>query len=165
MKKYKIKKVGINKILTPIVVLLLLLFIQMLLNFDGLCHLCNMSSYEKQTAVISRTTTDKFLLVIPMVEIQYSYGGQAYSEEKYFVVPPLFGRTDETGAPVPVYVNTLAPGHTLFRLNFFLCPANILILLLEAVCVCMLIFRIRRNVKVRRLRKAKKKGGDDREDE
>ncbi len=163
--RYKIKKVGINKILTPFAVLLLLLFIHMLLNYDGFCYLCNRSSYEKQTATVSKATTDKFLLVIPMVELQYSSGGQTYTEKKYFVIPPLYGMSDEPGAQLPVYVNSLAPGYSLFRMNFFLCPINIVILLLEATCVCMLIFRIRKKIKNRKLKKKMKKGGDDREDE
>lgn len=136
------KKVGINRIMTPIAVLLFFLFLHMVLNYDSLTYSMNRSSYEKVMAVVEKPTTDKFLLLIPMVTIRYSYGGQQYTENRYFVTQKLFFLSDEAGTELTVYVNKEAPNHTLFKTHFFGNLLNWLLLLLEGVCVYMLVKRI-----------------------
>lgn len=147
------KKVGVNRIMTPIVVLLFFLFLHMIMNYDSLTYVMNRGSYEKVMAVVEKPTTDKFLLLIPMVTIQYSYDGQQYTEDRYFVTQKLFFLSDEAGTELPVYVNIKAPNHTLFKTHFFGNLVNWLLLLMEGVCGYMLVKRIQR---MRLLRQDKK---------
>lgn len=148
------KKVGVNRIMTPLAVLLFFLFLHIVVNYDSLTYSMNRGSYEKITAVVEKPTTDKFLLLIPMVTIQYSYGGEQYTEDCYFVTQKLFFLSDGPGTELTVYVNKQAPNHTLFKTHFFGSLVNWLLLLMEGVCVYMLVKRIQR---IRLLRQDKKK--------
>ena len=137
------KKVGINRIMTPIVALLFFLLVHMFLNYGSFAYCMNWGSYEEVTAVVEKPTTDKFLLLIPMVTIQYSYDGQGYTEDEYFVTQKLFFLSDDPGTDLTVYVNKEAPNHTIFKTQFFGNPLNWILLLLEIICIYRLVKRIR----------------------
>ena len=137
------KKVGINRIMTPIVALLFFLLIHMFFNYGSFVYSMNRGSYEEVTAVVEKPTTDKFLLLIPMVTIQSSYEGQVFTEDEYFVTQKFFFLSDTPGTELTIYVNKGAPGHTIFKTHFFGNPLNWLILLLEGICIYRLVKRIR----------------------
>lgn len=148
------KKVGVNRIMTPIVVLLFFLLLHLIMNYDSFTYCLNRDCYEKVTAVVEKPTTDKFLLLIPMVTIQYSYNGEQYTEDRYFVTQKFFFLSDKAGTELCVYVNRNAPNHTLFKTHFFGNVINWLLLLMEGVCIYMLVKRIQ---KMRLIRNDKKK--------
>lgn len=143
-KQIKQKKGWLNRILSPIVVFLFLLLLLILMNFDTICRVSNKAVYEKTEAEVVQRTTDKILMLIPMVDIRYQYEGKEYEETKYFVLQPLFGLSAEKGNTLTIYVNKNAPNHSLFKVNFFTNIINILLLILEIVCVYNIQKRIRK---------------------
>lgn len=140
----KTNRQGIRKppaLLPRIVILLFLLMVLLFMNLDSISHILNYGSYEKVTAKVVKPTTDDFLLLIPMAEIQYSYKGVTYTEEKLFVLQPLFGISREPGEELTIYVNTYAPGYCLIKVNFFHNLVNWLLLALIAICITQMIRR------------------------
>lgn len=136
---------GIRKapaLLPRIVILLFLLMVLLFLNIDSVSHMLNFGSYEKTTATVVKPATDDFLLLIPMVEIEYSYKGVKYTEEKYFVFQPLFGLSRDPGEELTIYVNTYAPNYCLIKVNFFRNIVNWILLALLAICIANIIRRI-----------------------
>lgn len=131
-------------ILPRIVILLFLLMMLLFMNLDSVSHLLNYGSYEKVTAKVVRPSTDDFLLLIPMAEIQYSYKDVTYTEEQLFILQPLFGLSREPGDTLSIYVNTYAPNHCLIKVNFFRNPVNWLLLALIALCITDMIRRIKK---------------------
>lgn len=137
---------GIRKppaLLPRIVILLFLLMVLLFVNLDSISHVLNFGSYEKVTAKVVKPTTDDFLLLIPMAEIEYSYKGTTYTEEKLFVLQPLFGLSREPGEELTIYVNTYAPNYCLIKVNFFHNLVNWLLLALIAICITHMVLRIR----------------------
>lgn len=130
-------------LLPRMVILLFLLMVLLFLNIDSVSHVLNSGSYETTTARVVKPATDDFLLLIPMVEIQYSYKGIEYTEEKYFVFQPLFGLSREPGDELTIYVNTYAPNYCLIKVNFFRNIVNWILLVLIAICITNMIRRIR----------------------
>ena len=143
-------------LLPRIVIQLFLLMVLLFLNIDSVSHTLNLGSYEKTTAKVVKPATDDFLLLIPMVEIQYSYKGVEYTEEKYFVFQPLFGLSREPGEELTIYVNTYAPNYCLIKVNFFRNIVNWILLVLIAICITNIIRRIQIIRKDRKRRKEKK---------
>ncbi len=141
--KRKKKNKGVNRILRLVAVFLFLLLTHILINFEGICHLSNWSSYDTVTATVTKKTTDLYLLLVPVVEVQYTYGDKEYTERKFFVVQKSFGLSDTEGSQLEMYVNKKAPNHVMFKTNFFVNPINYLILALEAVCAILTWHRLR----------------------
>ncbi len=131
-------------ILPRIVILLFLIMILLFVNIDSFSHLLNFGSYEKATATVVKPETDEFLLLIPMVQIRYQYQDIEYTEDKYFVLEPLFGLSREPGQELPIYINTYAPNYCLFRTNFFHNIVNWILLALIIIGVFNMIQRIRK---------------------
>lgn len=142
-------------ILSRIVILLFLMMLLLFVNINSITHFFNRSSYEAVTATVIRPTTDDFLLLIPKVELSYQYKGQQYTDTKYFVLAPLFGLSSEEGEHLTIYVNTFAPNHSLFQVNFFRNILNWIFLLLMIACIINLVHRIRKYF----FNKAKRNGG------
>lgn len=71
------------------------------------------------TATVTKKTTDLYLLLVPVVEVQYTYGDKEYTERKFFVVQKSFGLSDTEGSQLEMYVNKKAPNHVMFKTNFF----------------------------------------------
>lgn len=159
MKEKKRKKIRVNKILRPISVWLLVLLLQIVLNFDSTCYLFNHSSYEQITAVVVKEKTDPYLLLIPMVELEYNYNGQTYSQDKFFVIQPSFGLSSEEGTELSVYVNTLAPGYVIFHTNFFRNLLNWLLMIISVCCILRIYRLIREKIRNRKIN-GKKKAAD-----
>jgi hypothetical protein len=162
MKEKKRKKIRVNKILRPISVWLFILLLQIVLNFDSTCYLFNHSNYEQITAVVAEEKTDPYLLLIPMVKLEYNYNGQTYSQDKFFVLQPFFGLSSEKGTELPVYVNKLAPGYTIFKTGFFRNWINWLLMVISVCCLFRIGKLIRekiRNWKRRRRNKKEEKEG------
>ena len=88
--KRKKKNKGVNRILRLVAVFLFLLLTHILINFEGICHLSNWNSYDTVTATVTKKTTDLYLLLVPVVEVQYTYGDKEYTERKFFVVQKKF---------------------------------------------------------------------------
>lgn len=152
----KANRQGIRKppaILPRIVILLFLLMVLLFINLDSISYMLNYGSYEKVTAKVVKPTTDNFLLLIPMAEIQYSYKGVTYTEEKSFVLQPLFGLSKEPGEELTIYVNTYAPNYCLIKVNFFHNLVNWLLLALIAICIANMVQRIRKKQTHTRRRK------------
>ncbi|MDY2922316.1 MAG: hypothetical protein SOT18_05700 [Eubacterium sp.] len=135
--KRKKKNKGVNRILRLVAVFMFLLLAHILINFNGLCHLSNWSSYDTVTASVTKKTTDLYLLLVPVVEVQYTYGEKEYTERKFFVIQKSFGLSDTEGSKLEIYVNKKAPNHVMFKTNFFVNPVNYLILVLEVVCAIL----------------------------
>lgn len=131
-------------ILPRIVILLFLIMILLFVNIDSFSHLLNFGSYEKATATVVKPETDEFLLLIPMVQIRYQYQGAEYTEDKFFVLEPLFGLSRESGQELPIYINTYAPNHCLFRMNFFHNIVNWILLALIVIGIFNMIRRIQK---------------------
>lgn len=144
MKEKKRKVIRVNKILRPFSVWLLIFFLLLLLNFDSTCYLFNHAHYEKTTAVVLEKKTDPYLLLVPMVELQYKYNGEVYTVDKFFVLQPFFGLSGENGAELSVYVNTLAPGYVIFDTFFFRNWLN-WILLVVSICCILRIYKLTRD--------------------
>lgn len=153
----KEKKIRINKILRPFSVLLLILFLQIILNFDSTCHNFNRDSYVETYAQITEVKTDPYLLIIPMVTLTYDYQGTAYSTDKFFVIQPSFGIPKYEGSQIPVYVNTKAPGHALFKTNFFANMWNWALMVISCCCIYRIIWLIRKRIKNKKKEKRAKK--------
>ena len=140
----KRRKIKSPAVLSRIVILLFLIMLMTFLNISSVTHFLNRTSYDTVTAHVIQPTTDDFLMLIPRVEITYQYQGQTYTEKKYFVLEPLFGLSSEKGTELLLYVNIYAPGHSIFKVNFFRNIVNWILLILEATCIYNLVFRIRR---------------------
>jgi len=153
------KKHYIAKILTFIVITLFIILLQVLMNLDSITFLCNMSSYDVIDVKVKSPSTDEFIMMIPKVDIEYTYNGESYEESKYFVLQPLFGMKANVGEILPAYVNINAPKYTLFKVNFFTNWLNYILLLFDVVCVCRIITYIKRQDAMRKELKEKKKGG------
>lgn len=162
LKERKRKAIRLNKILRPIGVLLLILFLQLVLNFDSICYTLNHSEYEETTAVVTKEKTDPYLLLVPMVTLQYKYGGKTYSVDKFFVLQPFFGLSGKEGTSLTIYVNKLAPGYAIFDTSFF---RNIINWILGIIGFCCLL-RISRLIreKIRNYKKKKAGGLDEKMD-
>lgn len=159
MKEKKLTKIRVNKILRPISVWLLVLLLQIIINFDSTCYLFNHSSYERITAVVTEAKTDPYLLLIPMVELEYEYNGQTYSVDKFFVVQPSFGLSREKGTEMSVYVNKLAPGYVIFDTNFFRNLLNWILIFVSVCCILRIYHLIREKIKNRKNKKRDEKEG------
>lgn len=153
MKEKKRKVIRVNKILRPVSVWLLILLLQIVLNFDSACYLFNHSSYEKTTAVVLEEKTDLYLLIIPMVELQYKYNGTVYTADKFFVLQPFFGLSSEKGSELTVYVNTLAPEYVIFDTFFFKNWLNWVLMVISICCILRIYKLIHDKIKNRKLRK------------
>lgn len=140
--KTKRRKPKTPAILSRIVILLFLVMLMLFVNINSISHFLNRSSYETVTATVIQPTTDDFLLLIPRVELSYQYQGQQYTETNYFFFEPLFGLSSEEGTELSLYVNSYAPNHSLFKVNFFHNILNWILLLLEAACIVNLVRRI-----------------------
>lgn len=164
-KARKLKKVRINKVLRPVSVFLLILFLQLVLNFDSTCYLFNHSSYQEVTARISEKKTDPYLMLIPMVSLTYDYNGQSYTTDKFFVLQPSFGISTQKDDAVTVYVNTKAPGYAIFKTNFFRNPWNWVLMVISVCCLWRIVqlirLMIRRRKKIRAEKVRRKKEEND----
>lgn len=149
----KQKKVRVNKILRPVSVWLLILFLQLIVNFDSICYMFNHSSYEEITAVVAEEKTDPYLLLVPMVNLQYQYYGQSYNADKFFVLQPFFGLSSEPGTVLSVYVNKLAPEYVIFHTNFFRNIVNWILVIINICCILRIYHLIRDKIKGRSVRK------------
>ncbi len=166
--KQKKRKLKSPAVLPRIVILLFLLMLLLAINIDSVSYRLTSSSYEEVTATVVRKAKDDFLLLIPMVEITYTYEGTEYVEEKYFVIQPFFGLSREEGAHCQIYVNTYAPNYCLFKVHFFKNILNWILLILMVVCIYNLAWRIKRwrlerqdrKMDKEKRKKKQKKGGD-----
>lgn len=147
----------ISKIMTPIVMILFIVVVLFLINFQSFCHFLNRSSYECATATLVQNTSDPLTMLVPMVKIQYDYQGTTYEDKKYYVLAPLFGLTKEEGSEIEIYVNKAAPGHSIFKENFFYNKVNWLLLLFGGVFVSLLVRRIRQGIRNRKKRRLRRK--------
>lgn len=136
-------------ILPRIVILLFLIMILLFVNIDSFSHLLNYNCYERATATVVKPETDVFLLLIPMVQIQYQYDGKEYTEDKFFVLQPLFGLSREPGQQLDIYVNTNAPNYCLFQVNFFRNIVNWILLALIGICIYNMVRRIQKKREVK----------------
>jgi hypothetical protein len=157
MKEKKRRKIRVNKILRPISVWLFILLLQIVLNFDSTCYLFNHSNYEQITAVVTEEKTDPYLLLVPMVELEYNYNGQAYSLDKFFVLQPFFGLSSEEGTELSVYVNKLAPGYAIFKTFFFRNWINWLLMVISICCILRICQLIREKIRNRKSKKQEKR--------
>lgn len=153
MKEKKRKVIRVNKILRPFSVWLLVLLLLLVMNFDSACYLFNQSRYEKTTAVVLEEKTDLYLLIIPMVELQYKYNGTVYTADKFFVLQPFFGLSGEKGSELSVYVNTLAPGYVIFDTFFFKNWLNWVLMVVSICCIVRICKLIRDKITNRKLRR------------
>ncbi len=156
MKEKKEQRMTISRIMTPVVMILFIAVLLFLMNFQLFCHMFNRDRYESVTATLVQNTSDPLTMMVPMVRIQYEYQGTVYEERKYYALAPLFGLTRQEGSDLEIYVNKTAPGHSLFRENFFRNIINWILLIFGGVFISLLIRRIRqgfRNHKRRRLQK------------
>lgn len=140
-KKSKVKSPAI---LSRIVIFFFFVMVILFVNINSLAYTFNRDSYEPVSATVMRATTDPFLLLIPQVEIRYSYDGQEYTEKKFFVLEPLFGLSSEPNTCLTLYVNTKAPNNGIFQVDFYKNILNWIIILLEIACIYNLIQRIRK---------------------
>lgn len=151
-KERKERRLRIRKvpaILPRIVTLLFLVMILLFVNIDSFSHLLNYSSYERTTATVVKPETDDFLLLIPMAQIRYQYKGKDYTEDKFFVLSPLFGLSREPGQQLDIYVNTYAPNYCLFKVHFFRNIINWILLALIGICIHNMVRRIQKKKEVR----------------
>lgn len=153
MEEKKERKITISKIMTPIVMILFILVLMFLLNFNSFCHFCNRNSYELVTATVTQKTTDPLAMLIPMVRIKYDYQGKTYEDRKYFLLQPLFGLPSEAGSELEIYVNKEAPGYSIFKENFFRNIVNWLLMIFGGVFVSLLVRRIQQGLRNRKNRK------------
>ncbi len=156
MKEKKRNVIRVNKILRPLSVWLLVLLLLLVLNFDSTCYLFNHSHYEKATAVVVEEKTDLYLLIIPMVELQYKYNGTTYTADKFFVLQPFFGLSSEKGSELTIFVNTLAPEYVIFDTFFFRNWLNWILMLVNICCILRIYKLIHdkiKNWKIRRERR------------
>ena len=79
--------------------------------------------------------TDGFLLLIPMAELSYQYEGTEYKEDKFFILPHLFGISNEAGQQITIYVNTTSPNYCLIQQPFYKNVVNWILLLLLGVWI------------------------------
>ena len=145
--KRRIRKVP--PVLPRIVILLFLFMLLLFMNMDSFSHLLNYNSYEKATATVVKSETDDFLLLLPMVQLQYQYEGQEYTVEKYFIKQPLFGLSREPGQQLDIFINKQAPNYCLFQTNFFRNIVNWLLMVLIGICIYNIIKRIQKKREVR----------------
>lgn len=141
--KTKRHRIKTPAVLSRIVIFLFLLMIMLFVNINSITYLLNSDSYETVSATVVQSTTDKFLLLIPAVELNYHYSGEEYTERKLFILESLFGLSDETGTKLILHVNKTAPNHCLIDVSFFKNIVNWILLILEFVCIYNLIQRIK----------------------
>ena len=121
-------------LLPRLVILFFLLMVLLFMNID-MCRILNYGSYEKTTATIVAKKTDGFLLLIPMAELSYQYEGTEYKEDKFFILPHLFGISNEAGQQITIYVNTTSPNYCLIQQPFYKNVVNWILLLLLGVWI------------------------------
>ncbi|MCR5691233.1 MAG: hypothetical protein K6G62_03345 [Eubacterium sp.] len=158
--KWKRRGVGLNKILRPITVLLLLIFIHIVLNFEGLTYLTNQDSYVLVVANVKAMTTDDYLLLIPMQDLEYNFAGKSYNEKKFFVIQKTFGLSGEAGDMMDLYVNKNAPNYPIYKVNYFKNPINYLIMLFEIISAMVIFRRIRDRYRTNKIQKLVKREED-----
>lgn len=122
-------------VLPRFVILFFLLMVLLFMNIDTCSRILNYGSYEKTTATIVTPKTDGFLLLIPMAELSYQYEGTEYKEDKFFVLPNLFGISNEAGQQITIYVNKTSPNYCLIQQPFYKNAINWILLLLLGVCI------------------------------
>ena len=122
-------------LLPRLVILFFLLMVLLFMNIDMCSRILNYGSYEKTTATIVAKKTDGFLLMIPMAELSYQYEGTEYKEDKFFILPHLFGISNEAGQQITIYVNTTSPNYCLIRQPFYKNVVNWILLLLLGVWI------------------------------
>ena len=155
--KRRRRKIRVNKILRPISVLLLILLLQIILNFDTACYLFNRDSYTEAVAVVAEEKTDPFLLLIPMVELQYEYNGTGYSADKFFVLPPAFGLSGKQGDTVEIYINTLAPEYVIFHTPFYRNLINWILVIISLCCIYRIVRLIQEKAVIWKRKREEKK--------
>lgn len=158
MKERRQRKVRVNKILRPVSAWLLVLLLQILLNFDSTCYLFNHGAYTEVDAIVAEEKTDPYLLLVPMLTMQYVYNGQTYTADKFFVMKQTFCLSGKKGSEMPVYVNELAPQHMIFKTNFFVNILNWILLFISICCIISIYRLIREKIENRKKRRAGEKG-------
>jgi len=158
--KWKRRGVGLNKILRPITVLLLLIFVHIVLNFEGLTYLSNQDSYVLVVAKVKEMTTDDYLLLIPMQDLEYNFAGKSYNEKKFFVIQRTFGLSGQAGDMMDMYVNKNAPNYPIYKINYFKNPINYLLMLFELISATVIFRRIRERYRANKIQKLVKKDED-----
>ena len=155
-KKRKRRKVDVNRILTPIVMILFVIALLMYLNLHAMRYALSSDQMDVVRATVVEKTVDPFTMVIPMVDLSYTYNGQEYQDKKYFVLEPFFQLQAIEGSTLVVYVNKKAPNHFMIQTKFYKNWINWLLLLFLFVFVVVLVRRCRWALQNRRDKKGEK---------
>lgn len=121
------------------VMVLFLVLLHLLLNQDMLSPLLNPDTYKPAQATITKKTTDDFLLLLPKVEMTYTYDGNSYTTEEYFIVQPLFGLESKAGTKLDILVNANSPEFIFIKTNFWKNKINWLLLFFEFIGIGFMI--------------------------
>ena len=148
-KRKRIKHVKANRMMVPIITLLLLILAYLIMNFDTICFNNNQNYYKQSTGTITKLTTDKLTMIIPKIELTYKYNEKEYKEEKYFVLEYLYNIPYKEGEVLDIYINTKSPNCTLIKTTFLDNIYNVIIIIMGIFTIMNLLFKIIQNFKYR----------------
>ena len=66
---------------------------------------------------------------------EVKYEGTEYKEDKFFILPHLFGISNEAGQQITIYVNKTSPNYCLIQQLFYKNVVNWILLLLLGVWI------------------------------
>lgn len=101
----------ITKLWTPLVCFLLATLVLLTANFNRVSYILGGDYYTKQSGVVVEHNTDNLFFIIPMVKIEWSYGGEKHTCEK------LDFTSRDKGSEVNIGVNMKAPKYCVLLNN------------------------------------------------
>ena len=122
-------------LLPRLVILFFLLMVLLFMNIDMCAVYLTTEAMKKLPPPLLQKKTDGFLLLIPMAELSYQYEGTEYKEDKFFILPHLFGISNEAGQQITIYVNKTSPNYCLIQRPFYKNVVNWILLLLLGVWI------------------------------
>lgn len=152
----KLKKIKSNRVLIPVIMLLILYLSYLIMNFNTVCYKLNRDYYKESTATIKELTTDKLAMIVPAVKLEYKYKGKTYISDKYFVIEYLFNINRKANNQVDIYINEKQPQYVLYKTPFYRNGFNFLIIFLGILSIMNLTYKLKTNKKYKEYRKKEK---------
>lgn len=129
-------------------VMLFILGLLFLINFENLVYFLNPDSYYKTTATLSEVGKDQLAGVLTRVRLSFMYKGEVMNVNKVVLNDMLFTDTLNEGGSIDVYVNNKVSENILILFDFFHSVLNLVLLGWFLFCVWQVILGVVVNIRL-----------------
>lgn len=138
VKKKKRRK---YRVLPSVTIILIMTTVMMLCNFPLFAHALNSDSYVKVSAEQIKEGYDGLIALVPKFIVSYEYEGDSYEEYFLDYNSIIFNHKAFSNE---VYVNKASPKNILYIHNFWDSYVNIILVVVNIICVVIIINNVRR---------------------